>query len=99
MAIDPLRSHYLAAAYGAVVSTTGRIQSLAPMSIMEIAADAAVITDRHRMAEQLRNRVIQGKASGMSNSVAMAVEELLFDLADQIAEGMPFTPEVGGGGR
>lgn len=93
MPSEPLRDHYLAAAYGAVVSGPRSIHRLAPIEIMDIAADAAVVTDRHRMADQLRNRVIQGKARGMSDRVAMAVEELLFDLADQIAQGMPFTPE------
>lgn len=63
--------------------------------MMELAAWGAVITDRSRMADQLRLRVIRNNDPGFTKlpaEITMKIDELLLDLADQIEKGMPVRP-------
>lgn len=95
---DPLRDHYQNAAYSIVVSHPRAIQSLSPMEVVTMAADAAVETDRRRMAEQLRSRVIHSGAKIPDATLGMLVQEAFFDLAAQIEQGMPYVEASDGAG-
>ena len=92
MAEDPRKGYYLHRALQAVFDGIREVYSLSPARITELAADAAVQADRERMAEQLRNRVLLNNpgVQGLTPEVAMKLDEVMLDLADQIRRGMTF---------
>lgn len=94
--MTPLQEHYQAAA---IEATRG--MSLGSLQQMVLkAADAAVKADRLRMAEQLRARIIHRPSPSAvvdinpEADLPMKLDEVMFDLANQIENGMPFTEGV-----
>lgn len=89
MSDDPLSLHYQKAAYEAVIKM--KMGEINVANVTKVAADAAVVADRQRIAEQLRARVIFQLKDELPRDIAMKVDSLMFQLADQIENGLPIT--------
>jgi hypothetical protein len=82
------REMYRGKAAEAVWEDPRPVHRMAPVEIVNLAADAAVAFDRERMALVLRERVLTTEIVGLPAEFAMVLQEFLFDLADQIEAGM-----------
>jgi len=83
------REHYIAEAAKSVGKLEAR--NFTTRDILTAAADAAVLADRQRMAEQLRGRIL-GSHPDLPEHFQMQVERLLFDIANDIEQGFPLRP-------
>lgn len=79
---------YRQAASWAVWEQPTPVRRLAPNDIVNIAADKAVEVDRARMATIIRERIMVTDVAGLPPDVAMKVQELLYNLAEQVETGM-----------
>lgn len=79
---------YRAAGSWAVWESDLPVRAMSPNDIVNLATDAAVRVDRQRMATIIRERVLVTDVAGLPPEVAMEVQRVLYDLADQVESGM-----------
>lgn len=80
-----------------VFALPGRPGSRSLADIADAASKAAVLWERKRLAERLRDRVMNGDHDddGLEPEIRMKVQDWMFRLADSIEQGMPYTAHGG----